>query len=463
MTLIIISVLLVLFFAGLIIPQKVFFQSRAQYDAWKATYPIISGIIEFLRFNEMYVAPITIFFLTLFFINLIVVISYRIPVVFRRAYIPKKHFLDFDVERIKNDPNVRTVEISNSSARDISSDVKAFLKKRLWPLLGVKKDRALIAVRNRYSPFGFLFFHLSFMLCLIGGLLVMYTRFSGNLLLTEGQRFDSDIRQFRIIKRDPEIFKALPSLDITLEKVVPRYEGETAVDLDVRMTVKYQGDVEDVSVKINQPIKRGAVAILAENVGVSPLFVLKGKDGKELAGGYFSLNVLKGEEDSFDFEKMPYKFFVRFYPDYAIKDGKEYSLSKELKNPFVHLKIEREGKTVYEGSLGLGESAVFDSMNLFFSDIRYWVDFLFVREYGNVPLYISFLFGAIGLVMRLIFYQKTIRVYIEDKGESSLVYILGQSEYYRYSFGEEMDKLVLDIKAVFGSSAQYYPSEQKEF
>lgn len=289
----------------------------------------------------------------------------------------------------------------------------------------------------------------------------MYTRFSGNLVLTEGQGFDADITQFRRITRDAKIFKALPSVGLNLEKVIPKYEKDKAVDLTVLVKVKYWDKVKDETVKINQPVKRGAVTLLAENVGISPLFVLKTEGGKDITGGYFSLNVLNGAEDSFEFENMPYRIFVKFYPDYAVKGGKEVTNSKDIRNPFTHLRVEEKGKVLYEGSIGMGQEAVFDSMHLYFEDARYWVNFLFVREYGNLPLFIGFLSGVIGLIMRLVFYQKTLRICVEHEGQESLVYVLGQSEYYRYSFQEEMERLVSDLKAVIGMQVRSDILEQK--
>ncbi len=454
MTAIIITALLLLFSSGLIIPQKIFFQSKVQYDEWKAGNPILSWIIEALRLNEVYVAPITIFFMSLFFLNLIVVISQRVPLILKKAYILRKNVPLVDIEAVKNDPNVRTFIIPEDNTKDLPSKIKSFLKKRLWSVIDGDSSNAFIAVKNRYSPIGFLFFHLSFLLCLIGGLLVMYTRFSGELVLTEGQEFNADIEAFRKITRDPKIFKALPPVGIFLEKVVPQFAREKATDLTVRIKVRYADDVRNEVIKINEPVTRGALSIMAQNIGVSPLFVLRTDDGKEIAGGYFSLNVFDGEEDSFEFENIPYKFLVRFYPDYVKENNKEYTLSKYIKNPFIHLTILKEGLVVYEDTIGKGHGAKFDSMSISFDDIHYWVNFVMIREYGNIPLFIGFGAGLIGLIMRLILYQKTLRVYVENGMQGCRVYILGQSGYYRYSFMEEVERLVKSLEKEFAGKAQ---------
>ena len=456
MTAIIIGALVAIFLTGLIIPQKTLYPTRADYDAWKKSSPVLSRGIEFFRLNEISISPVTLFFLSLFLVNLVVVIGGRVPRVLRRAYLVRSDLPAFDPEMLKKRRTPWLASAQGGSA-EVVPELKRFLRKRLWSFKRMPSAHSFLVIKNRFSPIGFLLFHVSFLLCLAGGLLVMYTRFSGNLVLTEGQAFDGDIKQFRRINRAPAIFKALPPVGIDLESVQPHYEKDVATDLEVRMKVKYWQAVDDVVVKINEPVTRGPVSILATAIGVSPLFTLRAPGGKLLDGGYVSLNVLSGAEDSFQFEGKPYTFFVRFYPDYAMQNGRAYSRSKNIDNPVFHVRIEQEKKNVYEGDLRPGERAPFNSLNLALEDIRYWADFLIIREYGNVPLLLGVLFGAIGLVMRLIFYQKTLHLVVEDSGQGCLIWINGWSEYYQHSFAEELATMQAELKIVlerkFGSIA----------
>ncbi|MBI5640911.1 MAG: cytochrome c biogenesis protein ResB [Nitrospirae bacterium] len=471
-TIIIIAVLTGLFFTGLVIPQKRFYQSRADYERWKTDNPNISFILESLKLNEIYVSPITIAFLGLFFANLAVVVGHRIPVVLRRAYLLDRARPDPDFSRIKDGPDVRAIVLrrflraghdspGSGEKEDIVREITGFLSKRLWSIIHMGDGRSLLAVKNRYSPLGFLFFHLSFILCLVGGLLLTYSRFSGKLLLTAGQDFYSDMTEFREI-REPRIFKAIPPIGIRVDQVEPSYEGGIGTDLKVRMRFRYKNEEQDVLVKVNEPVKKGPVAVLASNIGVSPLFVLRASDGREISGGYFILRVLKGQEDSFEMPSLPYKFHVLFYPEYAVDNGKEYSKSLELKNPVVHLRIERDEKTVYEGNLGIKKAASFDGLQVAFEDVRYWVDFMVIREYGTAPLFIGFILGCLGLVMRLVFYQKELRFYLETSEDGYKVYVAGKSEYYIHSFREDLDELVRDLqKTLTGSLSNEYLEGEK--
>jgi len=443
-TVIIISALLALFLSGLLIPQKTLFTSREQFEQWNADHPLLSLVITGLKLNEIYVAPVTVVFLALFFLNLLAVLAHRVPHVLRRAYVIDRRSAVEGLEKVKNDPQAHTIVLrgtTQGAAGVAAGQAASFFRKRFWSVMTADDGRSFIAVRNRLSPLGFLLFHVSFFLCLAGGLLVMYTRFSGNLLLTEGEEFQSNIAQFRKISREPKIFHALPELRIALRKVFPTYEGSTGTDLKVSMQIQYFKEAFEAVSRINEPIRKGAISILPENIGISPLFVLHGPGGAEASGGYFILNVLKGEEDSFQFPDLPYTVFVRFYPDFTEEAGKPVSRSLDIRNPVFHIRVQEGERTLAEGYRRPGEGIRFGAHELSCSEIRYWVDLLVVREYGDTPIAVGFILGAVGLIMRLIFYQKTVRVHIEELDDATVLYVGGNGEYYQHTFREELERL----------------------
>lgn len=443
LTVIILASLILIYFLGLILPQKWMFDSRAEYIHW-AESNWLNRILDFIGFTDIYLSPLTILLLVLFFINLLVVTLNRVPVMLRRAYIMEKP-RPFSASELKGRHVLK--DLSPGTAMDtVTEGISSFFRKRRWYVFRHVGNSAFTAVKNRYSPIGFLLFHLSFLLLLAGGLLLAYTRFSGNLVLTEGQFFFNDIKQFRRIISDAKIMRELPSLGLFLEKVNPLYENEVPTGLGVELKVNYRGDVKREVLRVNEPIKRGPLSIIAKNIGVSPLFVVRGPSGQELDGAYVSLNVLKGQEDHFQFERdRRFKFYVRFFPDYVVENGIEKTRSIKLKNPAIYLTIEKEGEGIYEGTVRMGESADMEPFTISFEDIRYWAEFIIVREYGRMPLVAGFLFAATGLIMRLVFYQKRLRLAIEYVEDKPLLYIDGRSEYFHHSFKEEMGRLINEL------------------
>jgi len=311
-----------------------------------------------------------------------------------------------------------------------------------------EKVGKLFAVKNRWSAFGFLIFHLSFLFCLTGGLLIYYSRFSGRIMLTEGQAFEGDLTQFRVTK-DAKIMRALPPIYFRVDEVLLSYEQDQRADLFASLTILYKGEEKVERIGINQPARRDHVTLLVSNAGISPLFRIRSlSDGQELDGAWFSLNVLDGLEDRFQFDpKADLVFRARFFPDYVRTGKVETSRSKELRNPAFFLRVEQGERTIAEGTILMGQALVFGERMIEFADMRLWAEVQLVREIGPAPLVAGFALAVVGLVMRLVFFRKELRILVE--GDTA--YLSGQSEYYPHTFGEELDELVQRLESGKGA------------
>ena len=439
----VIALLVFIYFLGLVLPQKWMFDTEKAFYLWMDESPI-NGFLHTIGFTDIYMSPMTVALLTIFFINLIVVTINRVPLILRRAYLAGDAPSP-GIDEIRRGKDTRV--ISCPEGEDIARRTGDFFRKRKWFFRESAGGNTFTALKNRLSPIGFMLFHVSFILCLIGGMMIMYTRFMGRLPLTEGESYKGGLGQFRVIERRPKFFKTLPDLELNLEKVRTYYEDNVPVELIVNLRVKYGDEEKSEILKVNEPINRGAVTIIAENVGVSPLFIVRGPDGRQLDAVYVTLNVLRGKEDSFRFDTdRRFKFYVKFYPDYVLKDGVAGTRSVELKNPAMSLIIENDMKKIYSGTVMMGERASFGGLTVSFNDIRYWVEFLVIKEYGKLPLVTGFVLAAIGLIMRLVFYQKRLRLAIVHEDDKTLLFIDGRSEYFQLSYREELDRIVRDLE-----------------
>ncbi len=446
----VIALLILSYFLGLVLPQKWMFLSQEHYDQW-TNKNILNSLIDFIGFTDIYLSPVIVILLVLFFINLIVVIINRIPVMLKRMYLTgeRPSFRLNDLKRVSSD----CISIEDKDG-DMLQSLKGFFRKRRWQTIEGNERNTLVAIKNRFSPIGFMLFHLSFLLCLVGGLLITYTRFSGEMVLTQGEKFSGDIKQFRRILSDAKVMKKLPPLSLYLETVKPSYVNDVPVELLVHLKINYKDEIRNEVIRVNEPVNRGPVSIIAQRVGVSPLFIIKGSDGRELDGAYVSLNVLDGEEDAFTFKTdKSIKFNVKFYPDYIVDEGIEKTRSIELNNPAVHLEIARDGKIINEGTIRQGEYIDLGMhTKVGFKDIRYWSEFMIVREYGKWPLVSGFIFASAGLIMRLVFYQRRIRIAFEYVGNKPIIYMDGKSEYFRHSFKDEFERNVKELEDFLGNS-----------
>lgn len=435
----VIGLLIVLYTLGLVLPQKWMFGSRADYDLWLAK-SFLYQMMDYAGFTSIYRSPLTMALLALFFVNLVIVVANRVPVILRRAYIGATP--DLMSGLVKDSANA--VELS-CPPQEALNTVRDMLSSRGFSTIaqgaGEGGGSAILAIRNRYSPLGFLFFHMSFLLCLLGGLMIFYTRFSGNITLTEGQTFGGEMSMFHRITSRPRVMEKLPALGLEVLGVKPVYENDIPSRLEATVSVLYGGRAVEEGMDVNHPVKRGPMTVLVNNIGVSPLFQVLGPSGQQMDAAYVSLNVLNDRLDSFRLSDESYEFVVRFYPDYEMADGLEISRSMELKNPAFHLQVRREGIVLYDGTIRPGEEAEFRHYRIKVLDIRYWVEFIVVREYGRGPLILGFVLGALGLIMRLVFYQKKFRVLVEGSSGGSIIYLEARSEYFPLSFAEEATAL----------------------
>lgn len=436
--------LVVFYGLGLVIPQKVFFDSRLEYDAWLDSTPYLYHFIDYIGFTDIYLSPITLFFVSLFFINLLIVTIDRIPILLKRAYIGKEACPRFRSDELRRSAGVRKV-----SARDkevLQGPVDEYFKKKGWYTRFSEDKCTMVAVKNRLTVFGFLLFHLSFFLLLTGALLFFYSRFSGYVVLTEGEAFTGNLPQFKQILRKPRLEPDFTSFTFTLEKVKMVYQGDKRADLDMTLNLFHGGRDEKAIIGINKPLKKGDFAVLSHNAGVSPLFILYDREmGAELDGAWVSLNVLEGKEDRFFFQKTPGLVYeASFFPDYTVEGDMETSRSHEVRNPAFHI-IVREGIVrVAEKTLRPGQSITFDKYRLTFTDLRFWGELMIIAERGPLPLVAGFILAITGLVMRLIFYRKEIKLVFYD---NSLL-MVGKSDLHPYSFEEEMDKIEEELVAL---------------
>jgi len=449
---VIIALMILFYFLGLVLPQKWMFLSEPHYTQWKEKN-ILNTLMDLLELTDIYVSPVTFTLLALFFINLIVVTINRVPVMMKRAYLTKDR-PSFDAGSVKKKgQEIRSGEPAEEQCIERTA---AFFKERHWKIIPGSVEKTFLAVKNRYAPIGFLLFHFSFILCLIGGLLISYTRFSGEMALTEGQEFRGQMSFFHTIIDDAKIMKELPFFTLDLVKVEPYYENDIPTELLVYMDVGYKGKVRNEIIKVNEPVRRGPLTMISENIGVSPLFVVRNNAGQELDGAYVSLKVLHGEEDSFSFEAIEnYEFRVKFYPDHIVENGEERTRSIELKNPAVNITILKDEQLINKGTIRQGEYIELGpDMKIGFKEIRYWVEMLIIREYGMGPLIAGFLLMAMGLIMRLVFYQKRVRVAFEYADNQTIIYIDGTTEQFKHSFREEIEKMGSEVKEHLNSFSE---------
>jgi cytochrome c biogenesis protein ResB len=434
--------LIIVFLVGLIVPQQSLL-GRDLYLGWKDSNPGLVSFLELLGLTDIYTSPLTIILWCLFFMNLVFVMIQRIPLIWKLAL---KRDLPQDIDSLK-----RTKHYAEFEGGDVER-AKGILRKRGYRVFS--GDGLFRAVKHRFSPLATAFFHLSFLLILIGGLMSVYTKFRAEAVVAVGETFTGKYQWVM----SPKI-GSIPKATFTVEEIKPTYY-RGSLPLDLKVVLHTPGGRKVIGV--NTPYKEGNLSFVIKKIDMLPLFIMKNKMGREIDSAYVKLTVLGGDMDSFTMKG--YKFNTFFSTDYSktktvqenIEDtglpqvlrqspmGREkVQQAMEVKDPAFFISVIKDGEVLNEMTIKPGESIEFDSFRLIFSDLDYWVKFYVGKEHGLGILYTGFVLMILALIVRFVFFRRDIYGLI--RGGS--LHIGGKGEFYQTLFEEEFRKVTELLKA----------------
>lgn len=431
-TILLISLLALIFAIGLWVPQKRLL--KAIYLEWQRNSPTLVAFLDALGLTTIYTSPITITLWLLFFLNLSLVLWQRWPIVKSRITISDAKIVD--PVTAGGYPFRRSYPLPG----DLDGDrVIGLLRKNRYTMLG---DAAgFYGVKNRLAPIAFMLFHLSFFLVLLGGLISVYTEFVGYVDLAQGESFQGELNRYNASPQ-PKLPKigSPPSVSFTVKSIVPRVVQNTPTGISV-LLVDDRGTIHEVD--INRPYSTGHSSFVFNHLGVAPLLVLKDATGKEIQGSYVKLDVLKMKPDRFALG--PFTYTATFYPDFVMDEGKRATRSMEFNNPMFFIAVERDGKKVAEGLVPKGGVLEFAGYRLELLDMPFWARFYVVKQRGLSILYAGFAIATLGVIWRLLFYRREIIGAVREQDGVRCLVVAGRSEYYKSLAEDEFAKLFGDI------------------
>jgi len=428
-TIVLICLLGVIFAVGLMIPQKSLVKEI--YFDWQQNSPALVAFLDALQLTEIYTSWVTLTIWLLFFVNLAIVMWQRMPLVKKRIEMPASRIVP---------PETATGYLFRGSyplpEGVDGAEVLARLGKRGYAVLG--DARGFLAVRNRYSPLAFAFFHLSFFLILMGGAISIYTTFIGYVDLAQDEPFDGRLENYNAAPR-PALPKigTVPKASFAITSVTPTVVSNTPTGISVKLR---DGEGKTHELGINTPYKTDHTYFVFKHLGVTPLFVLKDAGGRDIEGAYFKLDVLQGRQDQFTLGGLTFNAY--FFPDHALnQEGKHSTKSQEFKNPAFYLIAERDGKVIGEGALKQGGALKIADYTVELREHPFWVRFYVIKERGTSILYTGFAIACVAVIWRLLLYRREIVGAVrEEEGGGTLV-VAAKSEFYKSLAEDEFSRL----------------------
>jgi len=434
-TIFLISLVGVMFSLGLWIPQKSLV--RGMYLQWQAKAPALVAVLDALRLTTIYSSPLMLSVWGLFFLNLSLVMWQRIPVIKSRIAISGKKLVD--PESAAGYPYRASFALPQGMSCD---SLLKFLATRRYH--AIREGDRFFAVKNRLSPIAFGLFHVSFFLILLGGMTSIYTKFTGLLDLAEGETFQGEVARYVPVPNLPKI-GGPPQVAFKILKIVPLVEGDTPTGISVQL-VDPSNRLHEVNV--NRPYDVNSTSFVFKDLGMAPLFVVRDPSGKELDGAYVKLNVVNGKPDTFSMSG--FNFRMRFFPNFAIKDGTSVSLSGEFKNPVFTVIVSRNGKEIAKGLLPRNGTLDFAGYQLQMKAMPFYVRFLVIKEYGIPVLYAGFALASLAVFWRFLLYRREILGEVREEAGGLRLLVAGKSEFYKSLAEDEFTALFNDALETTG-------------
>jgi hypothetical protein len=242
---------------------------------------------------------------------------------------------------------------------------------------------------------------LSVLLIVSGFWLSYLTRFSGEVVLTEGQTFYSGHNDYIPETVYRGRFSTIPDIALKLDKVIPSFSSDgqklTSLKASFEVAGKESKDADEFIITDGLPRLIDGSLLRIKKLGYSPRYALKSKEGKVLDSSFMYMKLFPpGSEDNFRL-LSPLTYYVRYYP-YGHDGGTE---------PLIGLRIVRNKDIVFDDKIKLVEDAVFENSRISFDEVRHWSILTITHDRG-VMLYIPGFILAVLYAALLIYKGKKV-------------------------------------------------------
>jgi len=286
-------------------------------------------------------------------------------------------------------------------------------------LIWQEEERQAVLVRHRYSPAGSLVFHAALFLLPVALLVSRATRFKGEAWIVEGHPFSGTREEYTQVEPADAFEGRAPRVAFGVESVEAVFWGERLFFTDLRALIAVpRGDTAVARwITLPQPAWIDGARVTLRGFNYTPAFELRSADGGLLEAGDLSLRLFPtGSEDSFSLPGLPYRVWVRLYPDSQGPQADPISRGYSLRNPLLHAAVTCGKRLVGHAWLRPGEPLVFDDLRLTFPAIRRGGDILVHRDRGYPILWLALIAALAGTVARVAF--PSTRVWLRHEGDS---------------------------------------------
>ena len=256
--------------------------------------------------------------------------------------------------------------------------------------------------RRGTAQLGAFLFHGAFLLVGSGFLLTLLARQEARAWVVLGEEFEAQPEQYLARSPPRRLVAGVPPLRFRVERIEPRFWADqllfTELVADLRLA-----DGTLARTRINRPLWLGPATFLRlSGFGWAPRFELVDARGLRIDSAVVKLNVFPpGIRDYFVLPRFPHRVKVRFYPDYDPQPSGPATRTMNLVDPAFAVEVSRGRVDLGGGIVRMGESLEFEGLSLSFPEILSWGEFSIVWDPGAPVLFAGYLFGLLGLLLKL--------------------------------------------------------------
>lgn len=302
--------------------------------------------------------------------------------------------------------SAETIEIA--AAMDLDGTLAAVMPR--WKVHR-PGDRQWLFVRGDLGRWGSLFAHLGMLLVIVAGVVSGLTRFSGELVIIEGQTVVDSADHYISVSQTPALGGGFTGAELTMHEASFTYDGDVVTDAVAVMSDAAGGPVREV--RVNRPFRTQGKAYLLYSSGLAvPLRVTAGERvlldavvslGEQVPEGFSDTVVLA------DGRNMR----ITAVPDSSVPAGDTVARRMDVVAPEVRMSID-DGEVF---AVAAGQQEAVDGASVQVDGIRYWNSFLARSDKGLPIAYVAFAMVMAGMLVRWLDVDTRVAVVVDDDGD----------------------------------------------
>ena len=261
----------------------------------------------------------------------------------------------------------------------------------------------------RLRRLGFLILHISILVCMAGGFISAAFRTSGQIILTEGQTFQDQHRNYSKLIEGP--FRKEQHDEFKIELIDAQFEAPTdwwagrkhcSIRLSANKTEPCTAEIE-----FNQPFRFKKITFTVQEIGFSPeIFITSRNPRIPPFNGFIALQVwgINKDREHRDFLPLPHsdrRLVLNLFPSHSISNGIAIKTSETVVNPALTVHLESsDGIQTPKQVVEPGNRIVLEDLNIQFGELRHWASFLVVQDPGYPIVCVSFWMAITALFLR---------------------------------------------------------------